>query len=267
MSAPTSAREFSRAQHNAAEACCRHPRTRRRGRTRGWRVACPVCAPGVADRQRGLGRRLGAGARPDAPRLDGCAALRLPVSAPGRRQPVGLADPLPDRCRRRLGWLTRACGCAGQGRPPIQRGDQEPVRPGNRHVRSPLAVPHLGRLGPACEGPEQSLEGELQSARRRRRDLVAPLYLHPELEDHHARRRHLRPWRAPGTTRPRPACDLPRRHAPSRPRSAPTRRRRPACSTGRPNASAALRRRSPPTISTARPRESKTTSSAFRSLC
>ena len=53
----------------------------------------------------------------------------------------------------------------------------------------------------------------------------------------------------------------------SRPRSAPTRRRRPACSTGRPSASAALRRRSRPTISTARPRESKTTSSAFPSLC
>src|SRR5262249_27274294 len=149
-------------------------------------ISPSVRAQGVTDRRSRVGCRVGAAARPDASRLDGRAALRLSMSAACGREPVGLADPLPDRCPRGLGWLARPAGPEDQGRPRVWLGDQESIWPGNRHVRPSVAVPHPTRVGLAREGAEQRLEAQLRAARRDRRDLVATLYLHPELESDQA---------------------------------------------------------------------------------
>ena len=143
--------------------------------------------------------------------LDGRVAPRLQVLAPGHRQPVGLADPLPDRSRRHLGRRPEALRIARRGRATVSARDQESVRFGDRHVFAPMALPHSTRLGPVLEGAEQPLETQLRPPGRRDRDLVAQLHLHAELEAGRARYGRLRPGRKPGPARAGPARHLPRR--------------------------------------------------------
>ncbi len=83
-------------------------------------------------------------------------------------------------------------------------GDQEPVRPGDRHVLPPLGLPDPARLGPLRQRPEQPLEGQRPPPRRDHRDLVAQLHVHAQLETDRARRGPLRQRREP-----RPALPVP----------------------------------------------------------
>ena len=130
-------------------------------------------------------------------------------------------------------------GPARRGGSPVRAGDQEPVRRGDRHVLAPLAVPHPARLGPLPEGAEQPLEAQLRPARGRHRDLVAQLYLHPELEARRARHGRLRPGREPRPARARPARHVRGRHGargPDRPARARGGPRAPGVATTAPAA-------------------------------
>ena len=124
-----------------------------------------------------------------------------------------------------------------RGRPAVGRRDQEPVRPGDRHVLAPLAVPHPARLGPLRQGAEQPLEAELRAAGGGGRDVVAQLHLHAELEGGRAGRgrvrRGERAWASSSRSRTR-RSGAPRRASRRSTPSSP--RRRPSCCAGAPSA-------------------------------
>ena len=122
------------------------------------------------------------------------------------------------------GTVARACGC-GRGRSAYQRRSRASSAGGSSRSLPPgCSVPLPA--GTSGQGPSNAGK-PTASARRRHRDLVAQLHLHPELEARRARTSYLRPRREPGPARARPPRDLP-----SRPRDRGPDRHQPEAEAG-----------------------------------
>ena len=77
-----------------------------------WPSVAPPGIQGPSAAPLGLGRGMAVTPFAAAAALDGRVATRLQVLAAGHGQPVGLADPLPDRRRRHLGRKPESLGLA-----------------------------------------------------------------------------------------------------------------------------------------------------------
>ncbi len=113
-----------------------------------------------------------------------------PVRHPYRCLPLVIAN--------QAGWILRSpaafraywYGGIGKGRcgsavrRPDRQPDSEPLRDRRHHVHDPVPVPHAAGHQPVGEGAEQLHQGRRAAARRDRRDRLAGVHVHDELEDH-----------------------------------------------------------------------------------